>query len=155
MAEPVFERPDDGTALTNPTGGHVTFKVRGDRSGGSITAFETVVAAGEGPPLHTHANEDETLFVIEGEVRFKLGDQMHTGPVGTLVFVPRGTPHTFQNVGDKPARMLIHFAPSGMERFFDGWAALDAPGAEDFVRLGGEVGMAVVGPPLARSHPAG
>lgn len=154
MARPVFERPGAGGAVANPVGGQVAFKLRGDQSGGSLTAFETVVAPGEGPPLHTHASEDETLFVIEGEVLFKLGDELQTGSAGSFVFVPRGEPHTFQNVGDERARMLIHFSPSGMERFFDGFAALDAPDSGAFARIGAEAGMSVVGPPLAQSEPA-
>ena len=47
--------------------------------------------------------------------------------------------------------MLIHFSPSGMERFFDRFAALDEPSPDAFVRIGAEVGMTVVGPPLAAS----
>src|SRR3954447_12869797 len=99
MTEPVFQRPGAGGTVGNPVGGQVVFKARGDETGGSMTAFETLVAPGEGPPLHTHANEDESLYVIEGEVRFKLGDDLLAGPVGAFVYVPRGVPHTFQNVG--------------------------------------------------------
>jgi quercetin dioxygenase-like cupin family protein len=154
MARPVFERPGEGGKVDHPLGAQVAFKVRGDQSGGTLTAFETVVPPGEGPPLHTHANEDETLYVLEGQVRFKLGDELQTGPVGAFVFVPSGTPHTFQNVGDEPARILIHFSPSGMEHFFEGFAALEAPDSGAFARIGAEVGMSVVGPPLAQSDPA-
>jgi oxalate decarboxylase/phosphoglucose isomerase-like protein (cupin superfamily) len=53
--------------------------------------------------------------VLEGEVRFKLGDEIQTGPTGSYVFIPRATPHAWQNVGDGPARMLFHFTPSGMD----------------------------------------
>ena len=49
--------------------------------------------------------------------------------------------------------MLIHFTPSGMERFFDGFAALATPGLAAFETVGAEVGMDVVGPPLAESDP--
>jgi hypothetical protein len=49
--------------------------------------------------------------------------------------------------------MLFHFTPSGMERFFDGFAALEAPGPAAFETVGAEVGMDVVGPPLAQSDP--
>jgi quercetin dioxygenase-like cupin family protein len=153
MAEPVFQRSGEGGALGNPLGGEVVFKVRGEQTDGSLTAFETVVAAGEGPPLHTHANEDESLFVLDGDVRFKLGNHVTVGPAGSFVFVPRGMPHTFQNVGDEPARMLIHFTPSGMERFFDRFAALEAPDAGAFKSVGAGVGMDVVGPPVAESDP--
>jgi hypothetical protein len=48
MARPVFERPGGGGTVDNPVGGEVVFKLRGDQSGGSLTAFETVVAPGEG-----------------------------------------------------------------------------------------------------------
>ena len=82
------------------------------------------MAPGLGPPLHTHAAEDETLYVLEGGVRFRLGEELRTGGFGIVRFVPRGTRHTFRNVGTAPARMLIHFAPSGMERFFDAFGAL-------------------------------
>lgn len=58
MAEPVIRRPGEGGAVGNPVGGQVAFKVRGEQTGGSLAAFETVVAPGQGPPLHTHANED-------------------------------------------------------------------------------------------------
>ncbi len=47
------------------------------------------------------------------------------------------------------------FNPAGMERFFDEFASLPA-GAVDpdaFRSIGGEVGMEVVGPPLAVSDP--
>ncbi|MFL5782427.1 MAG: cupin domain-containing protein [Thermoleophilaceae bacterium] len=150
MAEILFRRPGEGGAAGNPLGGDVAFKVRGEQSGGTLTAFETVVAPGEGPPLHIHAAEEETLYVLEGDVRFMLGDELHSGSVGSFAFVPRGMPHTFQNVGDTLARMLIHFTPSGMERFFDGVDALEAPGPDVFATLGAGVGMTVVGPPLAQ-----
>lgn len=139
--------------VENPVGGQVALKVRGEQTGGSLTAFETVAPPGEGPPLHTHANEDESLFVIEGEMRFELGDEVQAAPAGSFVFIPRGPPHTWQNVGEQPARMLIHFTPSGMERFFDGFAALDVPDPGAFEMVGAEVGMDVVGPPLAQSDP--
>jgi quercetin dioxygenase-like cupin family protein len=153
MAEPVFQRPGEGRPVDNPLGADVVFKLRGDQTEGALTAFETVVAPGEGPPLHTHAYEHESMYVLDGEFRFKLGDQIHAAPAGSFVFVPRGAPHTWQNVGDGPARMLFHFTPSGMERFFDGFAALETPGPAAFETVGAEVGVHVVGPPLAQSDP--
>ena len=143
-----FHPPGEGRALDNPTGGQVTFKVTGAESDGRVFAFETRVAPGEGPPLHTHAAEEETLYVLEGEVRFQLGDEQFTGTAGSFAFVPRGLPHTFQNVGASEARMLIHFSPAGMERFFEGFAASAERGPETFAQTGAEAGMTVVGPPL-------
>jgi hypothetical protein len=64
-------------------------------------------------------------------------------------------PHTFHNAGTERARLLIGFTPAGMEPFFEAFAALDegADRREQFARLGREVGMDVVGPPLAISDP--
>jgi quercetin dioxygenase-like cupin family protein len=153
MADAVFMGADEGDRVGHPLGGAVAFKVRGDQSDGVMTAFETAVAPGEGPPLHIHASEDETLYVVEGDVRFKLGDELSAGGPGSFVFVPRGVRHTFQNVGGARARILIHFSPSGMERFFERFAALDAPDPSSFATVGAGVGMTVVGPPLSVSDP--
>lgn len=153
MAEAILEGPGDGGTLENPLGGDVVYKVRGEQSGGALLAFETFVAPGEGPPLHLHPNEDETLYVLEGEVRFKLDGRLFAAPPGSFAFVPRGVQHTFQNVGQAPARILIHFAPAGMERFFDSFAALGGAGPDAFRTAAAEAGMEVVGPPLAQSDP--
>jgi len=141
--------------VQGPAGGPLTFKARGEDTGGVLTALENVVAPGDGPPLHRHRDEAETWYVLEGELRFLLGEELSTTAAGSFVFVPPRTPHCFQNVGTVPARLLIVFTPSGMERFFDAFAALpsgaDLAGA--FHEIGSEVGMEVLGPPLARSHP--
>lgn len=144
-----------GQTVQGPAGGPLTFKVRGAETGGSLTALENIIAPNDGPPLHTHANEDEAWYVLEGRLRFKLGTEISDAPAGSFVFVPRGTPHCFQNTGREPARILVLFTPAGMEVFFDHFAALpagsDVPDA--FRSIGAGVSMAVVGPPLAISNP--
>jgi quercetin dioxygenase-like cupin family protein len=133
-----------GGQVLSPVGGSITHKVRGEQSGGSISVFESQIPPGEGPPLHVHANEEEVLYVLEGTFRFRLGEDVSTAPQGSLMFVPRGVPHTWQNAGDAPGRLLITFTPAGMERFFD-----RAEGDRSaFDRLGQELGMTIVGPPL-------
>src|SRR3954464_11078803 len=109
--------PGEGDTIQGPVGGPLTFKVRGHQTGGALTALENVIPPGEGPPLHTHAEEDEFWWVIEGELRFTLGEERKSARAGTFVFVPRGTPHNFQNVGKEDARILVMFTPAGMERF--------------------------------------
>lgn len=141
--------------MQGPAGGPLTFKVRGEQTGGSLTAFENVIALGDGPPLHLHRHEDEAWYVIEGQLRFGLDDRLAIAPAGSFVFVPRGIRHCFQNIGEGPARILVLFTPSGMEGFFDRFAVLpeDANVPAAFRDIGREVGMDVVGPPLAQSHP--
>jgi quercetin dioxygenase-like cupin family protein len=145
--------PNEGTRIEGPVGGPLTFKVRGEQTTGTLTALENEIPPGQGPPLHTHANEDESWYVIEGELRFKLDGNVQRAPTGSFVFVPRGTPHCFQNVANAPARILVMFTPAGMERFFDRFAALSGPDPAAFGSIGAPLGMEVIGPPLAQSDP--
>lgn len=153
----IVMRPGEGVTLEGPAGGPLTFKVRGAETADALTAFENIVAPGDGPPLHRHANEDESWYVIDGTLRFRLGEEIAEAPTGSFVFVPRGLPHCFENSGNEPARILVMFTPSGMERFFEafaGEAAADGkPDPDAFVRAGEPVGMEVLGPPLRISHP--
>jgi len=151
--EPRVVRADEGRTIEGPAGGPLTFKLTGDESNGELTVFENVIAPGDGPPAHLHEAQDESWYVLDGTLRFMLGSSIQSAPAGSFVFVPRGTVHCFQNVGDGPARILVMFNPAGMEPFFEGFAELDAVEPEAFVRLGAPVGMKVVGPPLAVSHP--
>ena len=145
-ATPLVIGPGAGDTVRNPVGGIVTFKVTGQESAGALTMFESVIAPGDGPPLHVHAREDEALYVLEGEMRFQLGDEISDAPAGSFMFVPRGVAHCFQNAGKSPSRLLITFTPSGMEHFF----ALTGGDPEAFAKAAEIVGMEVVGPPLAQ-----
>lgn len=149
----VIVAPNAGAPIEGPVGGPLTFKVRGEQTNGTLTALENVIPPGQGPPLHTHANEDEAWYVLDGELRFKIGGQLRPAPPGSFVFVPRDTPHCFQNVGDNPARILVMFTPAGMERFYDESATLPAADPEAFATIGDPLGMKVLGPPLAQSDP--
>lgn len=147
--------PGDGVTLDGPVGGPLQLALRGSQTGGSVTALENIVAPGEGPPLHTHDEQDEIWFVVEGDLRFRLGDDVVAAPTGSWAFVPRRTAHCFQNAGTSPARILVLFTPAGMEAFFERFSALtpDDVSPEMFQKLGSDQGMTVVGPPLAKSHP--
>ena len=46
-----------------------------------------------GNALHTQAVHDEILVIIEGGVRFQVGDEIKTVAEGDLVFIPQGTLH--------------------------------------------------------------
>ena len=140
--------------MRNPVGGSLTFKARAADTGGALTALESVAAAGEGPPLHSHAGNDEVLYVVEGSFRYIVGGELADAPAGTCMVMPRGVPHTWQNVGEGFGRLFVVFTPGaeGMETFFERFAAHPSPGPDVFRELAGEAGMAVVGPPLSVSH---
>jgi quercetin dioxygenase-like cupin family protein len=144
---PLVVPPGEGRTIQGPAGGPLTFKARGEQTGGALTAIENVIAPGEGPPVHVHPHEDEFWWVIEGTLGFLIGDERSQAPAGTFVFVPRTVPHAFRNVGTGPARILVMFTPSGMERFFETFATLPG-GAGAFATAGREADMTVVAPPL-------
>jgi len=71
-----------------------------------------------GPPLHLHPNTDEMFYIADGEATFQLGDSRVELSAGALVVVPKGTPHTVWNSGDRPVRGLIVISPGGAEHEF-------------------------------------
>ena len=75
-----------------------------------------LVPTGGGPPPHIHHTEDETIYVLEGEVTFRLGEVTVVGGPGDFVNVPRGTVHCFRNDGNEPARIVLTFTPAGIGR---------------------------------------
>jgi quercetin dioxygenase-like cupin family protein len=95
-----------------------TVLVRSEESARRVAVIEsTMAAAAKGPPLHTHAF-DETLYVLEGELSFQLGDELTLVGAGEVAFALGGTPHTLANQSEAPARFLIVCTPSGFEREF-------------------------------------
>ncbi|MBT8202438.1 MAG: cupin domain-containing protein [Acidimicrobiia bacterium] len=144
-----------GEAIPGPVGGGATIKADTAATAGAFTLLEIEVAPGLGPPQHLHQREDEMWFVLDGSLRFLAGERILPAGPGSFVFVPRGTAHCFQNVGATPARLLVMFAPSGMERFFREHAALTSPDEEQYRLIAERSWMEVTGPPLARSHPIG
>jgi quercetin dioxygenase-like cupin family protein len=107
-----------GPAYWGP-GDHYTFLVTGEQTGGATFAMEALVPPGGGPPPHVHTREDESFYVLDGEVEFLLGEELVNAGKGDFVSVPRGTVHRFLNTGTETARMILTFTPAGMERFFE------------------------------------
>jgi quercetin dioxygenase-like cupin family protein len=146
----------EGRSIRNPLGGGIEFKARAEETAGALTAFESAIAPGEGPPLHMHADANEVIYFLEGGFRVKIDDTVHDASSGSFVFIPKGVPHTWQNVGDAPGRLLVMFMPAapGMERFFESFTAVASDAAADaFATLADPASMKVVGPPLAQSDP--
>ena len=104
----------EGERIRSPLSGDITFIVRGEESNGALAALEATAPPGDGPPSHIHTREDETVYVLEGQFRWKLGEENHlTGP-GSFVFIPRSLAHTWRCLGNQAGRMLITFAPAGI-----------------------------------------
>jgi mannose-6-phosphate isomerase-like protein (cupin superfamily) len=63
-------------------------------------------------PYHLHRKDDEAWYVLEGTLRFRLGDEEVEARAGSAVFAPRGVPHTFWNPSRDPVRYLIVMTPN-------------------------------------------
>ena len=114
----------------------VIFKIAAEETGGAFAVVEHPIEPGRLVPPHTHENEDELSYVLEGEIGARVGDrEVSVGP-GSYLFKPRGIPHTFWNAGPAPARLLEIIFPAGFEQFFKELGALFASG--DFTPEGRE-----------------
>jgi mannose-6-phosphate isomerase-like protein (cupin superfamily) len=97
----------------------LAFKVLTSDTAGNLLVIEhSNLMPDTGPALHLHLAQEEWFYVMEGEVRFLVGERrMRLGP-GESILAPRRIPHTFSAFG-APAHMLIAFTPADkMEQYF-------------------------------------
>jgi quercetin dioxygenase-like cupin family protein len=73
--------------------------------------------SGFASPYHTHHREDESFYILQGEVAFVLDGNWQRVGQGAFLFGPREVAHGFKAVGDKPVQMLIQTTPGGFEQF--------------------------------------
>lgn len=84
-------------------------------TGGAMCIFEFT----SGFPRHLHHDQDEWVYVIDGELAFEVGDRRFRAGSGDSVFIPRKVAHVLAPVGGEPARIINVYQPAGrMEEFF-------------------------------------
>jgi quercetin dioxygenase-like cupin family protein len=107
----------------------VRFLLGGEQTGGRFSLVEHPLRPRAlGSPVHTHRDEDEYSYVLEGRVGVQIGDEVSVAGPGALIVKPRGVPHAFWNAGDAPARLLEVISPAGFEAYFAALAPLLPPG---------------------------
>ncbi len=103
--------PNEGEARWGVDGALTTVKATGETTGGRLAVIEDVAPRGEGTPLHVHREDDETFYVLEGEMTFWLGDSLPIrGVPGSFVHIPGGVAHAFR-VESETASYLIVTTP--------------------------------------------
>jgi quercetin dioxygenase-like cupin family protein len=138
-----------------------TVKVAAGESASGMSAVEFTAPRGFGPPLHLHREEDEIMYVLDGEIRLDVGDASSVATAGSVVSLPHGIPHVFQVVSTS-ARFLTVTAGRQQSPSFDRFVqalgtpteptALPAPTEIDpghVARVCAEHGIEVLGPPPA------
>ena len=128
--------PNEGEAVQLLKLG-VRFMIDGETTDGAFSLVEhPLPPRALGSPVHTHRNEDEYSYVLEGRVGVQLGDDVLEAGPGELVFKPRGVAHAFWNAGDEPARLLELISPAGFENYFRELAPLLAAADRDEAAIG-------------------
>jgi quercetin dioxygenase-like cupin family protein len=94
------------------------FLATGEDTNGKYALWEAIVPPGGGPPPHVHSREEEGFYVLEGEITFTINSERVVATAGMFANMPVGTPHSFKNESNKPAKMLISVAPAGLEQMF-------------------------------------
>ncbi|MGH8920922.1 MAG: cupin domain-containing protein, partial [Actinomycetes bacterium] len=105
-----------------------TIKAFGSQTKGGFGLIEATVPAGGGPPPHAHPGEEETFYVLDGELEFLDGDHLFNAVAGDFIHIPRGIRHRFHNKRMHAARMLFMFSPAGAEQVIADHALAARPG---------------------------
>jgi quercetin dioxygenase-like cupin family protein len=95
-----------------------TFLATGAQTGGACMIIDALVPPGGGPPPHIHTRETETFVVLQGHITCTQEGQTRTLGPGESISLPPHKAHTFRNLTDAPARMLVICAPAAIERMF-------------------------------------
>lgn len=141
---PVISPTGSGKSI-RAFGEEVIVHLGGDQTDGAFALWTEITPPGGGPPPHYHEREDETFYVLEGRIAFFREGTWEEVPVGTVAYMPKNSVHTFKNVGDTSAKMLISTCPAGLEVFFarcaDEFAKSGAPDMPRIIQISAEHGI--------------
>lgn len=96
-----------------------TVKVSGQDTQGRCVIFDTLRRGNIGPVLHIHVKMDEWFYVLSGEFKFQVGEEILRLKTGDSLLVPRNVAHAFVKNSEGPARLIVMHQPAGnMEEYF-------------------------------------
>ncbi|MDQ1055074.1 MULTISPECIES: cupin domain-containing protein [Micrococcaceae] len=162
-ASAIVRQPGEGARRWFFGGGVHTWKATEEDTAGAFLLFEDEMSVNKVTPLHTHAESDETLYVLSGEILFNMDGTEHRLAAGGVAIAPRGVPHAFK-VTQEGTRILCLQTPGVAQAFYDGASEPVGPGPDagaggpgggsrqvDFgrIRESGRLngGIEIIGPP--------
>ncbi|MGZ4788151.1 MAG: MerR family transcriptional regulator [Terriglobales bacterium] len=130
-------------------------KVSAKDTDGAMAVFE--FTGGGCGPRHLHHEQDEWIYIIEGEFEFEVGKRRFRVSAGESVFLPRKVAHAWACVSGKPGKIIDTYQPAGkMEEFFRELGKYngkpyvhEALSLDQLRQLFEGHGMKVAGPPMA------
>jgi mannose-6-phosphate isomerase-like protein (cupin superfamily) len=126
------------------------FKASGLNNNGRLDFFVLDVDYAFWVPLHTHAVQEDTFFVVDGVLTLQLDDDVLELVPGDFATAPPGVAHSFTNARvDQPPVRLVNLMTPGLG--FDRYLEQVMAGADEATanRLNQEYGVQMIGPPLA------
>ncbi len=115
---PITLGPQGGQNLS-VVGDTYRILITGKETGGAFAAIDMLIPPGGGPGPHSHANFQESFYVIDGEIEVKSEVSTYTAKKGSFVSIPKGgIVHCFKNKTNQTAHLLCLVVPSGLEDFF-------------------------------------
>ena len=115
--KPILAPPGTGEKL-DIAGSPIFHKIKSKDTNNVFSVLEIVTPPGKGVAVHVHEREDELVYLLEGEIEVTLGDQKMKAVPGVMALLPRGIPHGFTNVGNKPSRLLDTILPGQFDNYF-------------------------------------
>ena len=104
-----FALAKDDLDVIHPGPGEFVHVMEGQRHGyRNLTVGITYTAPGGAPPMHTHMGE-ESHVLLHGKVMYALGDSIFTMEGPYIVNIPPMVPHSFTNLGDELAELVVIF----------------------------------------------
>ncbi|MGB8190291.1 MAG: cupin domain-containing protein [Chitinophagaceae bacterium] len=100
------------------------YLVRGQQTRNSFSLVKIEVMPGNEPPAHTHTREDEFYYILNGSMKFTVGNEVLTAHAGECIFLPMNVPHAFEVLSAK-AEVLMWMSPAGLDQWFwdNSWPA--------------------------------
>jgi len=114
--QPIIIPPDSGRVLKFLG---ITHKLTPQQTDSGYYLFEFEFDPEIGNSLHVHQHEDEVVYVLEGAIEIRLGDQKSQANTGGVAHLPKQIPHALYNPLKTPSKYLAMAIPGGMENFFD------------------------------------
>jgi len=94
-----------------------SFLSTGEVTEGAFSLIHCYFRKGFTPPPHYHKLEDESFYLLEGEIDFYVGDKKLRAGAGEFIVLPRNIPHHFELITET-AKALLLITPAGFEIFF-------------------------------------
>jgi quercetin dioxygenase-like cupin family protein len=144
--------PNAGLRLQSGPGRDLIFKVTGEDTGGAFDYFIVKVGPHGGPPLHVHHKQEETIQILKGKFKVRIGEEIYLLNEGDFAYLPSKVPHAFLNLTDEEGEVIVVYTPGGGHKFYEELGPLTRNGKPDHkvvAQLFEKYEMTLLGPPLS------